>query len=223
MAQATRSAASSARLSDDPLENVSSWFQINRKPLLMAVGGVAVVSVLLFGYRMMDAGKREDASIALARAQGIMASGQLPQADSALARVVRSYAGTASGQQAALMLAQVRYERNMHDAGIKGLEESLGSASPEFRSGMLELMAAGYEAKARGDRGRQPLNAVPEAIGLNGERLRALPVRRLAPVVSARNSITGSRTGREALSPPGLQHEDTNAPDPAVPLTQLCS
>lgn len=146
MAQATRS-ATPAGLSDDPLENASAWFQTNQKPILLSIGAIAAVAVLIWGYRGMESSKREKASQALYQAQAPMAEGRLPQADTALSKVVERYGGTTAGQQAVLLVAQVRYEQGRFPDGVKALEGAVGSASDDFKAAMHELMAAGFEAQ----------------------------------------------------------------------------
>lgn len=152
MAQATRPAGSSAALSGDPLESVTNWLQLNSKPILLAVGGAAVVAASVLIYRSTTASTREKASAALSQAQGPFTEGKFDEARSALEKVATRYAATASGQQASLMLAQVLFEQKKYDEGIKSLESALGSASGDFKASMLAMIAAGYEFK--GDMGK---------------------------------------------------------------------
>lgn len=148
MAQSTRNAAgSSASLSDDPIESVTTWFQVNSKPILMAVGGVAVTVAAVMLYRSSTASTREKASTALYEAQTPYVQGKLPEAEKALGNVATRYGSTAAGQQAAVLLAQVLFDQNKVDDGIKALEKALGSSSAEFKSSIEALIAAGYEQK----------------------------------------------------------------------------
>ena len=57
------------------------------------------------------------------------------------------YGSTAAGQQAAVLLAQVQFEQNKVDDGIKTLEKALGGSSAEFKSSIEALIAAGFEQK----------------------------------------------------------------------------
>ena len=149
MAQATRTSANTARLSDDPLENAADWFNMNRKPILTVLAVIAAVAVIIVGYRWWDESKREDASAALYQAQTPLAQGNFKDAEPALERVVNKYGGTAAGQQAALVLAQVRYENGKHAEGIKGLEDALGSANDDFKPAFEQMIAMGYEAQGK--------------------------------------------------------------------------
>lgn len=148
MAQSTRNAAgSSASLSDDPIESVSTWFQVNSKPILMAVGGAAVATAAVMLYRGSTASTREKASAALYEAQTPYVQGKLPEAEKALGTVVTRFGSTAAGQQAAVLLAQVQFDQNKVDEGIKTLELAVGGSSAEFKSSIEGLIAAGYEQK----------------------------------------------------------------------------
>jgi len=151
MAQSTRttgnSAGSSASLSDDPIESLTTWFQVNSKPILYAVGGVAVAAAAILVYRNSTASTREKASVALYEAQAPYAQGKLDDAKKQLARVADRFGSTASGQQASILLAQVLYEQAKYDEGIKALEKALGSASAESKGSVESMIAAGYEFK----------------------------------------------------------------------------
>jgi predicted negative regulator of RcsB-dependent stress response len=147
MAQATRS-VTSAHASDDPIESVSTWFQSNGKLIGATVAGAAAVVVLVFGYRSFTGSTREKASQALYKAQEPFAAGKLDEARSELDKVATRYGSTPSGQQASVLLAQVLYEQQKYDEGIKALEKALGSSSADFRASMEAMIAAGFEMKA---------------------------------------------------------------------------
>ncbi|MES2522183.1 MAG: tetratricopeptide repeat protein, partial [Gemmatimonadota bacterium] len=149
MAQATRTTAQTAGLSDDPLENAADWFTVNRKLIAIVLTSVAAVAALIVVFRYMEASKREKASTALYQAQAPLSQGNSAAAETQLQRVVSNYGGTSSGQQAALILAQLRYDAGKHAEGIAGLESSLGSASDEFKPAFESLIAMGYEAQGK--------------------------------------------------------------------------
>jgi predicted negative regulator of RcsB-dependent stress response len=146
MAQATRSSQSSVT-SDDPIESLSSWFQSNSKVIGGVIGGAAVVGALIVGYRSWTGSTREKASAALYQAQAPFAEGKLDEARTALEKVATRYSGTASGQQASVLLAQALYEQKKYDEGIKGLEKALSGASSDFKASIESMIASGYEFK----------------------------------------------------------------------------
>ncbi|WP_411280617.1 YfgM family protein [Gemmatimonas sp.] len=149
MAQSSRSASSSSSLSDDPMERLGDWFQSNSRPIGMAVGGVAVAALAIFGYRSYSSGQNAKASTALYAAQAPMAQGKLDEATKALDKVAKSYSGTAAGQQAALLLAQTLFEQKKYADGISSLEKSVGSASADFKASMESMIAVGYELQGK--------------------------------------------------------------------------
>ena len=170
MAQATRTSANTARLSDDPLENAADWFNMNRKPILTVLAVIAAVALVIFGYRWWDESKRKDASAALYQAQTPLAQGNTTDAEPALERVVNKYGGTAAGQQAALVLAQVRYENGKHAEGIKGLEDKLGSANDDFKPSFEQMIAMGYEAQGKREEAAEHYGKAAELAKFDAEK-----------------------------------------------------
>lgn len=151
MAQATRSSTGPVGLSDDPIENVSAWFQVNQKPILAGIGIVAISAAAIFGYRWMDANKRTEANNELYRATAPLSEGRLPEAQTALEKVVKRFGGTASGTQAALLLAQVMFEQKKYAEGISALEQAKGSAGSAYATSIEALVAVGYESQGKYD------------------------------------------------------------------------
>ncbi len=150
MANAPASSSTHAPLkSDDPLENAVDWLNANRKPVTIAVGAVVILALLVLGYRYMDNSKRAEASAALYRAAAPLQQGLGGDAEAGLESVAKKYSGTSSGQQAALMLAQVRYDKGEYAAGLKGLEDARSSARNEFEAPFEDLIATGYQAQGK--------------------------------------------------------------------------
>ncbi len=149
MAQSSRTASSNSSLSDDPMEKFGDWFMSNSRPIGMAVGGVAVAALAIFGYRSYTAGQNTKASTALYAAQAPMAQGKLDDATKALEKVAKNFSGTAAGQQATLLLAQALYEQKKYADGIAALDKSVGGASSDFKASMESLIAVGYELQGK--------------------------------------------------------------------------
>ena len=149
MAQSSRSASSSTSLSDDPMEKLGDWFQSNSRPIGMAVGGVAVAALAIFGYRSYSASQNAKASTALYAAQAPLAQGNFEEAAKALDKVAKSYSGTASGQQAALLLAQALFDQKKYAEGVASLDKAMGGASADFSAAMESMIAVGYELQGK--------------------------------------------------------------------------
>lgn len=149
LSTASRSAAASAGASEAPIESMTDWIAANRRPLLYGAVGVALVAAGASIWRMSQATASANASKALYEAQLPMAEGKLPEAKTALEKVVTRYGSTASGSQAVLLLAQVLYDQQQYDAGIAALTKAVGGAPAEFVAPMRGLLAAGYEGKGQ--------------------------------------------------------------------------
>ena len=142
MAQATRSTSG---LSDDPIENMTDWLQVNAKPVMLGLAGAVLLGAGIFGYRYLSASKMAEASAALYQAQQPMVEGKLPEAQAALQRVSTRYDGTSAGQQATILLAQVLYLQNQYQAGITVLEKAHSGATSDNLPAFEAMTAAGYE------------------------------------------------------------------------------
>jgi predicted negative regulator of RcsB-dependent stress response len=170
MAQATKTASSALRTSDDPIESFTTWLQLNSKPLLMGVGAVAVTVAAIMVYRSTAASTRAKASLALSEAQVPFAEGKTADAKKALEKVIARYGTTGAGQQAAVLLAQVQFEEKQYDAGIKGLEKARGAASADFKAGIDAMIASGYELKGDFAKAAEAYGKAAAASAFDAER-----------------------------------------------------
>ena len=166
----TSSTTPSALKSDDPLENAADWLSANRKPLTIAVAVVVVLALLLLGYRYMDNSKRAEASAALYRAAAPLQQGLGGDAESGLESVAKKYSGTSSGQQAALMLGQVRYDKGEYAAGVQGLEDARSSAKDEFEASFEDLIATGYAAQGKHEKAAEQFGKAAGAARFPGDQ-----------------------------------------------------
>ncbi|MEO7998577.1 MAG: tetratricopeptide repeat protein [Gemmatimonadaceae bacterium] len=170
MAQAPRINSSSAAISDDPLENATVWAQSNTKPILIGLAGAAVIALGIFGYRYFSAEKIEKSSTALYQAQGPLLEGKLPEAQTALQRVATQYSGTAAGQQANLLLAQVLYDQKQYQGGVDMLNKARGSASRENQASFDAMIASGYEGMGNLDKAAEAYGKAAASAINNQER-----------------------------------------------------
>jgi predicted negative regulator of RcsB-dependent stress response len=82
-------------------------------------------------------------------AEGAFASGNMPLAQAELEKVTGRYAGTASGTQAAMLLAQVHFGQGKYAEGMQVLEAASSKAPTPLKAGIQALMAAGFEGTAK--------------------------------------------------------------------------
>ena len=159
MAKSTRSRPSpapadvsptpSAAGSDDAVERVADWARENARTLLIGVAVIAAAGAGIGLYRANEATRLGNASQALYAAQVPLYQGNLDSAATALRGVAERYAGTTAGEQAAVVLAEVHYDRGQFDEGDKVLQALRGKASPAFRASVIGLLAAGLEARGQ--------------------------------------------------------------------------
>lgn len=135
---------------DDRSENLSEWVQLHMRELAIAVIVVAVVVAGVLTYRRVSAGTARKAEQAFFAAEQLRQVEGDSAATAALQRVSGQYRGTAGGTQAAILLAQLRYDAGQYAEGLADLEELRGSGvKGEFRASIEALIAAGYEGEAR--------------------------------------------------------------------------
>lgn len=120
-----------------------------------AVGiGAIVIAALAAGTWVVsrsNATKALAASRALGEAQRSVSSGNLPLAAADLQKVVQQYGSTPAGVQAKLLLAQVLFQQDKVDEGLKVLDETgragaLQSSLHALRAGGLEQAGKAAEA-----------------------------------------------------------------------------
>lgn len=93
--------------------------------------------------------KEEKAGEAFQAAEATFMSGNKLLAQSELEKIVTRYAGTTSGTQAAMLIAQVLFEQGKHAEGIAQLEAVAGNAPASLRAGIQALIGSGLESSGK--------------------------------------------------------------------------
>lgn len=137
--------------SDNRLEVLSDWFEVNSKLVTGAVIAVAVVVGGWWFYTRSQHLKAERAERAYYSAQQSMAVGNLPLAESDLRKMITRYDGTPAAMQATLTLAQILYDQGKHQEGVTFLKQATPKleASEEFAASGHLMLATGYEQLRR--------------------------------------------------------------------------
>lgn len=113
-------------------------FGIGAVVVLVLVGGVLL-------WRLSANQKSERARVALADATNTLYSGNRPQGETQLQAVADRYRDTASGIEAAMVLAQTDYEEARWADGLKVLEASKQSGAIGFFKAPIDgLIGGGY-------------------------------------------------------------------------------
>ena len=103
------------------------------------------LAAAVYMWRRSDAIKQERAEQALLAASRTFSSGNLPLAQSDLQRLIGRYGSTNAGSQARMILAQILFDQNKVDSGLKVLEDVGAGPGGAFTASAHALRAAGHE------------------------------------------------------------------------------
>jgi TolA-binding protein len=105
----------------DPVEAALIWIKKHRNPL--SVGGAIVIFAAASVWFLTTAQQRKEAfaAAALAEARAVAAAGNPALAASDLDQLVNTYGGTTAGEEAALLIAQIRLLEGQPSAAIEAL------------------------------------------------------------------------------------------------------
>lgn len=153
----------------DKVERLIKWVRTNER-------AVAVVGVLIalgaFGIWYATAAKSRREAFAqreLAQARISADAGNLPLAASDLSRIVSSFSGTAAGDEARLLLAEVRLRQGQAALAVTELQSWVSSgARLEFRPQAYELLGAALEETGQEGQAGAAYQSGAEAAGAAG-------------------------------------------------------
>lgn len=125
--------------------SAGDWLQLHAKKVAVAAVVVAVAVAGIYGYRQITASTAQRAERAYFSAQATQGA---PDAqERALDGVIGAYGGTPAATQAAMLLAQLRYDRGAYAEGVAALARI--DASEEFEASVDALIAAGLEGQGQ--------------------------------------------------------------------------
>jgi predicted negative regulator of RcsB-dependent stress response len=113
----------------------------------MPIGAIVVVAAAggIWLWRESEQKKAERGDAALSAASNSFYAGNMLLAETDLKKVVDRYSGTSAGVEASMMLAQVLYQKQKQEDGIKVLTAAQSAAaSGPFAASIEGLIAAGY-------------------------------------------------------------------------------
>jgi len=136
----------------DRLENLVKWARSNEKLVAGIAIGLAVVAAGIW-FAVSARERRETfARRELAQARQSAEAGNLPLAASDLSRVVSSFGGTSAGQEAQLVLAEVRLRQGQGALAASELQDFVaGGVKPQYRTQAYELLGLALEQTGRFD------------------------------------------------------------------------
>jgi len=127
-------------------DKLFEWLKRNRRVLITtAISIVAIAAAVWFVFAARQ--RREVvANRELADARAVAASGNLALAAADLSQVVERFAGTTAGQEAAVLLAQIRLMEGQPGAAVVELERLLEAGpSDQFLASAYGLLGAAHE------------------------------------------------------------------------------
>ncbi|MDP7385259.1 MAG: tetratricopeptide repeat protein, partial [Nitrospinota bacterium] len=110
---------------------VIKYVQVNKKKVLLIVGGVLVVFVAVFAYRMYQGGQEARASSLVSMA--IEGFGKYPTNSAPFERIIHGYSGTRGARLAGLYLAHSLHRKGEAERAAKAYQKlTEDSAAPEL-------------------------------------------------------------------------------------------
>lgn len=104
------------------------WFRINTRWLTIGAGVVVVAAAGYWFYTRSAQIKRDRSARDLMAARQSIATGNAPLAQSDLQKLLTRYEGTPASVEAAMLLAELSYERGEYQKGIDALQKIDGDA-----------------------------------------------------------------------------------------------
>lgn len=155
----------------DDTPSFADWIQRNSRYVGL---GAALVLVAGAGYwfylRSADI-KRQNAERGLNQAKQSLAAGNAALATTDLQRVATRYKGTASGAQAAMLLAQLSFQQGKFAEGVQALEPyKTSGAAGENLPAVLTLIGDGQLAQGKLDEAVASYRSAAEATDLPGSK-----------------------------------------------------
>lgn len=131
---------------DSRAHSVGDWLQTHVREVVIGLVVVVVAVGGVFFYRQISIANQRSAEQQYFAAQA--QAGDPAAQQKALDQVIGSFEGTPSAAQAAMLLAQLRYDEGKYDEGLAALRRLQDGGVPdEFAAAVEALVAAGLEGK----------------------------------------------------------------------------
>lgn len=145
----TRTGAAARPDLDERAHNILEWAELHSRLLTMIAVAIVVVAGGFWFYTKSHEARAHNAATALRQAELAVGSGNLALAQSDLEKIVDRYSATRSGEQARLILAEVRYDRGQYADGISTLQPLTKVDDDGLRASAYNLIGAGYEQQQK--------------------------------------------------------------------------
>ncbi len=135
---------------DTEVRDWGQWMAQNGRNLAIGVVMVVALGAAFWWYRVTQDRKEAFASQALEQARAAAESGNLPLAASDLARVHDRFVGTKAGDQAAILLAQVRLTQGQVAEAVNALQSFVAGRHADYvEASAYSLLGSGLEDQGR--------------------------------------------------------------------------
>jgi predicted negative regulator of RcsB-dependent stress response len=134
----------------DPVVKALDWMKSHRNPLVAAATILVVLAAS--AWFMVTAQQRKEAfaAAALSNARAIAEAGNLALAASDLSQLARTYGGTPAGEEAVILLAQIRLSEGQTETAIEELNGFIESRpSDQFRAAAYGLLGNSLDQAGR--------------------------------------------------------------------------
>jgi predicted negative regulator of RcsB-dependent stress response len=151
-------------------QSFAEWIQSNSRIVGIGAALVAVAAVGYWFYLRSAEIKRLNAERGLNQAKQSMSAGNAALAESDLQKVAVRYRGTMAGAQAAMLLAQLDFDRGKYAEGLKALEPyQTANAAGANLSAVWSLTGDGQLAAGKPEDAAKSYRKAAESISLPGE------------------------------------------------------
>lgn len=128
----------------------NDWMQ--RHGRTATIAGIVLLVLAAATWLFIASGRRKEAFAAadLARARATAESGNLPLAANDLSRLAERFSGTRAGDEAAVLLNQIRLLQGQRDVAVTALQEFVRSgANDDAKASGYGLLGAGLEEQGK--------------------------------------------------------------------------
>jgi predicted negative regulator of RcsB-dependent stress response len=169
------------------VETFLDWFRINSR--IVTIGAaVVILAILVYWFVMRQAANEASSAYRqLQVARQSLGQGNAALAASDLQKVVQRYGDTPAGVQAAMLLAQVHFDRGEHQKGIDVLTKAAGEADADEEPSLRALTADGYSQMSKHQEAAAAYQAAADAARFDAQRAMYLAAK-------ARSLTAGGKT-----------------------------
>ena len=140
------------------------------KPAAIVVGVAIVAGTGYYFWRDSQRNEALRAERTYFQAQGTLANGNRPLAESDLQKLVQRSPSTPAAVQASALLATLRYDDGKHAEGVALIDQALERAPDYMKSGLHALRAAGLEDQKKLAEAAAEFRKAAEATPFEAER-----------------------------------------------------